>query len=135
MLGRRVSIPLAASAYPVECRSNVDMHRERQPSSLASPFNPGYAVGRPHFTGVAIEDFGGQMLKQEHAVHHAVAEQIGSTHTAVANASDQARQLCPSGRLSRIAAALARYALLARSPWKARYFAAFGPGKLSQEDL
>jgi hypothetical protein len=31
-----VSIPLAASAYPVECRS---MYRERQPSSLASPFN------------------------------------------------------------------------------------------------
>ena len=34
-----MSIPLAATAYPVECRSNVDMHRKRQPSSLASPFN------------------------------------------------------------------------------------------------
>jgi hypothetical protein len=31
-----VSIPLAASAYPVECRS-MYMNGERQPSSLASP--------------------------------------------------------------------------------------------------
>jgi hypothetical protein len=33
-----VSIPLAASAYPVECRSMLDVYRERQPSNLASPF-------------------------------------------------------------------------------------------------
>jgi hypothetical protein len=31
-----LSIPLAASAYPVECRSMLDTHRERQSSSLAS---------------------------------------------------------------------------------------------------
>jgi hypothetical protein len=31
-----VSIPLAASAYPVECRSMLDMHRQRRSSSLAS---------------------------------------------------------------------------------------------------
>jgi hypothetical protein len=34
-----VSIPLAARAYPVEWRSNVDVDRERQSSGLASPFN------------------------------------------------------------------------------------------------
>jgi hypothetical protein len=34
-----VSIPLAASAYPVECRNMLDMHREWQPSSLASPLD------------------------------------------------------------------------------------------------
>ena len=31
-----MSIPLAASAYPVEC---LNVYRERQSSSLASPFN------------------------------------------------------------------------------------------------
>jgi hypothetical protein len=34
-----VSIPLAARAYPVEWRSNVDVDRERQPSGLASPLD------------------------------------------------------------------------------------------------
>jgi len=36
---RRVSIPLAARAYPVEWRSNVDVGRERQPSGFPSPFD------------------------------------------------------------------------------------------------
>jgi hypothetical protein len=34
-----VSIPLAARAYPVEWRSNVDVDRERQPSGLAGPLD------------------------------------------------------------------------------------------------
>ena len=34
-----MSIPLPASAYPVECRSNVDMDREWQPSGFSSPLN------------------------------------------------------------------------------------------------
>ena len=34
-----MSIPLAARAYPVEWRSNVDVDRERQPSGLAGPFD------------------------------------------------------------------------------------------------
>jgi hypothetical protein len=34
-----VSIPLAARAYPVEWRSNVDVDRERQSSGLASPLD------------------------------------------------------------------------------------------------
>ena len=34
-----MSIPLAASAYPVECRSMLDMHRERQPGGFSGPLN------------------------------------------------------------------------------------------------
>jgi hypothetical protein len=46
-----VSILLTASAYPVECRSIVDVYRKRQPSNLASPLN--YASNAPRAEGVA----------------------------------------------------------------------------------
>jgi hypothetical protein len=50
---RLVSIPRPANAYPVEWRSSVDVDREWQPGSLASPFyhasNAHPAEGLPPF--------------------------------------------------------------------------------------
>ena len=54
-----MSIPLAASAYPVECRSHVDVQRKRQPSGLAGPFNhPSNAHPAERLATLIDEDVG-----------------------------------------------------------------------------